>query len=103
QYGNTFIIMNDHICQLMVNHLNLNNDKDFAFLLIKSIKNGSITLYSWEIIKINTSKNSADAKKIKEVFKSLTSLYLSISQSYYNKILPHLNSLPLIMVFLSFE
>ncbi len=35
--------MNDHICQLMVNHLNLNNDKDFAFLLIKSIKNGSIT------------------------------------------------------------
>ncbi|MDV8158001.1 hypothetical protein, partial [Acinetobacter bereziniae] len=43
--GNTFIIMNDHICQLMVNHLNLNNDKDFAFLLIKSIKNGSITAY----------------------------------------------------------
>ncbi|WP_217487573.1 hypothetical protein, partial [Acinetobacter bereziniae] len=42
-YGNTFIIMNDHICQLMVNHLNLNNDKDFGFLLIKSIKNGSIT------------------------------------------------------------
>ena len=35
--------MNDHICQLMVNHLNLHNDKDFAFLLIKSIKNGSIT------------------------------------------------------------
>ena len=35
--------MNDHICQLMVNHLNLNNYKDFAFLLIKSIKNGSIT------------------------------------------------------------
>lgn len=35
--------MNDHICQLMVNHLNLNNDKDFGFLLIKSIKNGSIT------------------------------------------------------------
>ncbi|MEQ1307615.1 lysozyme, partial [Acinetobacter bereziniae] len=30
-------------CQLMVNHLNLNNDKDFGFLLIKSIKNGSIT------------------------------------------------------------
>jgi len=28
----------------MVNHLNLNNDKDFAFLLIKSIKNGSITV-----------------------------------------------------------
>ncbi|WP_252510777.1 DUF4291 domain-containing protein [Acinetobacter bereziniae] len=27
----------------MVNHLNLNNDKDFGFLLIKSIKNGSIT------------------------------------------------------------
>lgn len=36
--------MNAHICQLMVNHLNLNNDKDFAFLLIKSIKNGSITI-----------------------------------------------------------
>lgn len=36
--------MNDHICQLMVNHLNLNNDKDFGFLLIKSIKNGSITI-----------------------------------------------------------
>ncbi len=36
--------MNDHICQLMVNHLNLNNDKDFGFLLIKSIKNGSITM-----------------------------------------------------------
>ncbi|WP_252509558.1 DUF4291 domain-containing protein [Acinetobacter bereziniae] len=31
------------MCQLMVNHLNLNNDKDFGFLLIKSIKNGSIT------------------------------------------------------------
>ncbi|CAM9137576.1 hypothetical protein [Acinetobacter bereziniae] len=27
----------------MVNHLNLNNDKGFGFLLIKSIKNGSIT------------------------------------------------------------
>ncbi|WP_217487568.1 hypothetical protein, partial [Acinetobacter bereziniae] len=53
-YGNTFIIMNAHICQLMVNHLNLNNDKDFAFLLIKSIKNGSIT------------------KKIKMSFKSLS-------------------------------
>jgi hypothetical protein len=43
-HGNTFIIMNDHICQLMVNHLNLNNYKDFGFLLIKSIKNGGITL-----------------------------------------------------------
>ncbi|MEQ1308608.1 hypothetical protein [Acinetobacter bereziniae] len=28
----------------MVNHLNLNNDKDYGFLLIKSIKNRSITV-----------------------------------------------------------
>ncbi|MEQ1308252.1 hypothetical protein, partial [Acinetobacter bereziniae] len=40
-------------CQLMVNHLNLNNDKDFSFLLIKSIKNGSITVSSLRpIIKV---------------------------------------------------
>lgn len=52
-----------------------------------------LILYSWEIVKLSTSKTSADAKKIKDVFKSLIFLYLSISESYYNKILPHLNSL----------
>lgn len=35
--------MNDLTFLLMVNHLNIRNNKGFGFLLIKSIKNGVIT------------------------------------------------------------
>ncbi|MDV7490322.1 hypothetical protein R4544_14630 [Acinetobacter baumannii] len=52
-----------------------------------------LILYSWEIIKLSISKRSNDANKIKEIFKSLTLLYLSISETYYKKLVPHLSSL----------
>jgi len=52
-----------------------------------------LILYSWDIIKSSISKTSADAKKIREIFNSLILLYLSISEAYYNKLLPHFSSL----------
>lgn len=52
-----------------------------------------LILYSWDIAKLSVEKKSADAKKIKEIFRSLTLLYLSISESYYKKLVPHLDSL----------
>lgn len=52
-----------------------------------------LILHSWDITKLSVEKKSADAKKIKEIFRSLTLLYLSISESYYKKLVPHLDSL----------
>lgn len=52
-----------------------------------------LILNSWHIVKTFASKKTADAKKIKNIFRSLTELYLSISESYYQRLLPHLSSL----------
>lgn len=52
-----------------------------------------LILYSWDITKFNVEKKSTDAKKIREIFSSLIQLYLSISESYYKKLVPHLDSL----------
>lgn len=52
-----------------------------------------LILNCWQIVKSFASKNTADAKRIKNIFKSLTQLYLSISDSYYHRLLPHFSSL----------
>lgn len=43
-HGNAFIVMNDLIYRLMVNHLNLTMTRALVLLFINSIKNGAITL-----------------------------------------------------------
>ncbi|ENV21243.1 hypothetical protein F963_02835 [Acinetobacter bereziniae NIPH 3] len=65
---------------------NSENNIESAYLAAERL-----ILYSWEIVKLSASKKSADVKKIKDVFASLILLYLSISESYYKKILPHLD------------
>lgn len=52
-----------------------------------------LILYSWDIAKFSITNSKADAKKIRKIFASLIQLYLSISNSYYNKLLPHFDSL----------
>lgn len=52
-----------------------------------------LILFSWNIVKLSINKNTKDAKKIRSIFSSLIELYLSISESYYRKLLPHVNSL----------
>lgn len=52
-----------------------------------------LILHSWQVVKSFASKNTADARKIKNIFKFLTLLYLSISDSYYQRFLPHFSSL----------
>lgn len=52
-----------------------------------------LILYSWDVVKSSITDSKADAKKIRTIFGSLVQLYLSISNSYYNKLLPHFDSL----------